>query len=42
MHTFAKIEHFLAIVTRYNKLERNYVSILALVFIIVWLPMWVD
>ncbi|MCB4427020.1 IS5/IS1182 family transposase, partial [Xenorhabdus nematophila] len=31
-----------AIATRYDKLERNYASMLALAFIIIWLPMWVD
>lgn len=36
---FARIEQFRAISTRYDKLERNFASMLALVFIIVWLPM---
>ncbi|MCC8420617.1 IS5/IS1182 family transposase, partial [Photorhabdus thracensis] len=26
----------------YDKLERNYASMLALAFIIVWLPMWAE
>ncbi|MDC9583422.1 transposase, partial [Xenorhabdus sp. PR6a] len=41
-NAFAKIKHFRAIATRYDKLERNYASMLALAFIIIWLPMWVD
>ncbi|RAW91810.1 IS5/IS1182 family transposase, partial [Photorhabdus sp. S10-54] len=31
-----------AIATRYDKLERNYASMLALGFIIIWLPMWTE
>ncbi|MDT8311672.1 MAG: IS5/IS1182 family transposase, partial [Methylophaga sp.] len=31
-----------AIATRYDKLERNYYSMLLLAFTIMWLPMWVD
>ncbi|AYA40254.1 IS5 family transposase [Xenorhabdus nematophila] len=41
-NAFARIKHFRAIATRYDKLERNYASMVALAFIIVWLPMWVD
>ncbi|MEX0447076.1 transposase [Xenorhabdus sp. SGI246] len=41
-NTFARIKHFRAIATRYDKLERNYASMLALAFIIVWLPMWAE
>ncbi len=37
-NTFARIKHFHAIATKYDKLERNYASMLALAFIIVWLP----
>ncbi|EQB98063.1 transposase, partial [Photorhabdus temperata subsp. temperata M1021] len=41
-NAFARIKHFRAIATRYDKLERNYASMLALEFIIVWLPMWAE
>ncbi|WP_387465699.1 IS5 family transposase [Photorhabdus sp. RM323S] len=41
-NAFARIKHFRAIATRYDKLERNYASMLALAFIIVWLPMWTE
>lgn len=41
-NAFARIKHFHAIATRYDKLERNYASMLALAFIIVWLPMWAE
>lgn len=36
---FARIKHFRAIATRYDKLERNFARMLALAFVIVWLPM---
>ncbi|MBC8949842.1 IS5 family transposase [Xenorhabdus sp. TS4] len=39
-NAFARIKHFRAIAIRYDKLARNYASMLALAFIIVWLPMW--
>ncbi|WP_262947095.1 IS5 family transposase [Xenorhabdus indica] len=41
-NVFARIKHFRAIATRYDKLERNYASMVALAFILVWLPMWGD
>ncbi|WP_338885554.1 IS5 family transposase [Xenorhabdus sp. TH1] len=41
-NVFARIKHFRAIATRYAKLARNYASMLALAFIMIWLPMWVD
>ncbi|CDG88435.1 IS5 family transposase [Xenorhabdus bovienii] len=41
-NAFARIKHFRAIATRYDKLERNYASMLALAFTLVWLPMWAD
>ncbi|MQL49252.1 IS5 family transposase [Photorhabdus khanii] len=41
-NVFARIKHFRAIATRYDKLERNYASMLALGFIIIWLPMWAE
>jgi transposase len=36
---FARIEHSRAVSTRYDKLERNFASMLALAFVIMWLPM---
>ncbi|PHM74333.1 transposase [Xenorhabdus kozodoii] len=39
---FARVKHFSAIATGYDKFERNYASMLALAFIIIWLPMWVE
>ncbi|MCP9270314.1 IS5 family transposase, partial [Xenorhabdus sp. XENO-1] len=41
-NAFARIKHFRAIATRYDKLERNYASMVTLALIIVWLPMWVE
>ncbi len=41
-NAFAQIKHFRAIATRYDKLARNYASMLALAFVMIWLPMWVD
>ncbi|MDE9545361.1 transposase, partial [Xenorhabdus bovienii] len=38
-NAFTRIKHFRAIATRYDKLKRNYASMVALAFIIVWLPM---
>jgi transposase len=38
-NAFARIKHFRAIATRYDKLERNYASMLALAFVVMWLPM---
>ncbi len=38
-NAFARVKHFRAISTRYDKLERNYGSMLSLAFIIMWLPM---
>ncbi len=38
-NTFARVKYFRAIATRYDKLERIYASMLALAFIIIWLPM---
>uniref|UniRef100_UPI0036D7A165 IS5 family transposase n=1 Tax=Photorhabdus sp. RM322S TaxID=3342825 RepID=UPI0036D7A165 len=39
-NAFARIKHFRAIATRYDKLERNYASMVALAFMMMWLPMW--
>lgn len=41
-NAFARIKHFRAIATRYDKLQRNFASMLALAFSMIWLPMWVD
>jgi len=36
---FARLKHFRAIATRYDKLKRNYASMLALACAFLWLPM---
>ena len=41
-NAFARIKHYRAISTRYDKLERNYGSMVSLAFTMMWLPMWVD
>lgn len=41
-NAFARIKHFRAIATRYDKLQRNFASMVALALSIMWLPMWVD
>ncbi|MGU5673386.1 hypothetical protein ACV1CZ_22265, partial [Aeromonas caviae] len=41
-NAFARIKHFRAIATRYDKLLRNYASVLALAFSMMWLPIWSD
>lgn len=41
-NAFARLKHFRGIATRYDKLQRNYASMLALAFAIVWLPRWVE
>jgi transposase len=38
-NAFARVKHFRAIATRYDKLERNFASMLALAFAVMWLPM---
>lgn len=38
-NAFSRIKHFRAIATRYDKLERNFASMLALAFVVMWLPM---
>ena len=38
-NAFARIKHYRAISTRYDKLERNYAAMLCLAFSLVWLPM---
>lgn len=41
-NAFLKIKKYRAIATRYDKLARNYHSMLALAFSMMWLPLWVD
>lgn len=36
---FARLKHFRAIATRYDKLKRNYASMLAMACSYIWLPM---
>ncbi len=36
---FARLKHFRAIATRYDKLRRNYASMLAMACSSIWLPM---
>lgn len=36
---FARLKHFRAIATRYDKLKRNYASMLAMACCYIWLPM---
>lgn len=38
-NVFARLKHYRAIATRYDKLQRNYVSMLALACSMIWLPM---
>jgi transposase len=38
-NAFARVKHFRAISTRYDKLERNFASMITLAFIVMWLPM---
>ena len=38
-NAFARMKHFRAISTRYDKLERNFASMVALAFAFSWLPM---
>ena len=39
-NAFARIKHFRAISTRYDKLARNYASMVSLAFSMMWLPMY--
>lgn len=39
-NAFARIKHFRAISTRYDKLGRNYASMVSLAFMLMWLPMY--
>ena len=38
-NTFARLKHFRAIATRYDKLKRNFIGTLALACTLIWLPM---
>jgi transposase len=38
-NVFARLKHFRAIATRYDKLKRNYASMLAMACSFIWLPM---
>lgn len=38
-NVFARLKHYRAIATRYDKLARNYASTLALACCMMWLPM---
>ncbi|MEZ9423635.1 transposase, partial [Vibrio lentus] len=39
-NAFGRIKHYRAISSRYDKLERNYASMLSLAFMLMWLPMY--
>ncbi|ENM5747526.1 transposase, partial [Vibrio mimicus] len=39
-NAFARIKHFRSISIRYDKLARNYASMVSLAFSIMWLPMY--
>ncbi|CZF85606.1 Transposase DDE domain protein [Grimontia marina] len=39
-NAFARIKHYLAISSRYEKLERNYANMVSLAFMLMWLPMY--
>jgi transposase len=41
-NAFGRIKQYRGIATRYEKLERNYHSMVALAFVMIWLPMWAD
>lgn len=41
-NAFLKVKKYRAVATRYEKLARNYESVVALAFSLMWLPMWVD
>ncbi|UAA37196.1 IS5 family transposase [Paraneptunicella aestuarii] len=41
-NAFMKIKKYRAVATRYDKLARNYRSIVALAFVMMWLPMYCD
>ncbi|OZT82213.1 hypothetical protein CIK04_27785, partial [Vibrio sp. 03_296] len=39
-NAFAKIKSYRSISTRYDKLKRNYASMVSLAFMSMWLPMY--
>jgi transposase len=39
-NAFGRIKHFRSISTRYDKLARNYASMVSLAFVLMWLPMY--
>ncbi len=41
-NVFLKIKKYRAVATRYDKLARNYYSVVALAFSFMWLLMWID
>jgi transposase len=41
-NAFMKIKRYRAIATRYDKLARNYASNVALAFVMMWLPMFIE
>ena len=41
-NAFGRIKNYRAIATRYDKLERNYASMVSLAFSMMWLPIWAD
>jgi transposase len=38
-NVFARLKHFRAVATRYDKLKRNFESVIALACVFLWLPM---
>ncbi|GLS91807.1 hypothetical protein GCM10007916_28770 [Psychromonas marina] len=41
-NSFARIKHYRAISSRYDKLARNYASMLSLPLLMMWLPMHIE
>jgi transposase len=41
-NAFGKIKNYREIATRYEKLGRNYASMVSLAFSMMWLPIWAD
>jgi len=41
-NAFLKIKKYRAIATRYDKLARDYLSMVSLAFIMMWLPMYAE
>jgi transposase len=38
-NTFARLKHYRAVASRFDKLKRNYESVIAMACMILWLPM---